>query len=107
MSDIPTESGGTPVSTFATEYIPHEEGGAPVFVVEHDVPAPPPARFGCVSVLTATARGTLEPLTAGSAVVVPAADAHCWLRAARKLGKKTASRALKGSVPPQTRIHII
>jgi hypothetical protein len=107
MSDTPTESGGTPIGTVATAFVPHEDGGTPVFTVEHDVPAPPPARFGSISVLTATARGTLETLDTGSAVVVPAADAHCWLRAARKLGKKTASRAIKGSVPPQTRIHII
>lgn len=107
MSDIPTESGGTPVSTFTTEYIPHDDGGTPVFVIEHDVPAPPPARFGSVSVLTATARGTLESLTAGSAVVVPSENADGWLRAARKLGKKAASRAIKGSVPPQTRIYIL
>jgi len=102
MSDIPTESGGLPI----TGDVLTESGGTPVFVVEHNVP-PPPARAGSLSALSVAARTALEPLTPGSAVLIPSSDIHCWLRAARKLGKKTAVRTIKGSVPQQTRIHIV
>ena len=102
MSDIPTESGGIPI----TGDVVTESGGAPVYTIELDSPAPP-SGAGVLSELTKTAREVLATIPVGSAVVIPSPDQHCWIRAARKLGKKVACRSIKGSNPAQMRLHII
>jgi len=102
MSDTPTESGGAPI----TGDVIKESGGAPVYTIELDSPAPP-SGAGVLSELTKAARSVLASVPSGSAVVIPSPDQHCWIRAARKLGKKVACRSIKGSNPAQMRLHII